>query len=409
MQEAGKTLRDSVAEVREAIDFCRFYANEALEKFSGTELLTSPTGESNELSMHGRGVFLCISPWNFPLAIFVGQVTAALVAGNTVIAKPADNTSLIAHRAIELMFEAGVPHGVINLLLAKGSLVSKILLPDNRVAGVAFTGSNPTARLINKTLADRDGPIVPFIAETGGQNCMIVDSSALLERVIDDVIVSAFSSAGQRCSALRVLYIQSDIADDFIELLKGAMAELKVGVPTAFSTDVGSVIDEAAKHELEAHIARMSTEAKLIANVHVDDEILAEHGHFVSPHAFEIKDILQLTNEVFGPVLHVIRYEYEALEKVIEAINGTGFGLTFGMHSRIESKVRQVSAKVRAGNHYVNRNMVGAVVGVQPFGGEGLSGTGPKAGGPHYLYRFATERVQTINTAAIGGDIELLG
>lgn len=408
MQEAGKTLHDSIAEIREAVDFCRYYANEAILKFSNAQLLSSPTGETNEISLHGRGVFLCISPWNFPLAIFMGQVGAALAAGNAVIAKPADTTSLIASRAVELMLEAGVPAGVVNLVIAKGQNVSKHLLPDDRLGGVAFTGSNATARIINRALAEREGPIIPLIAETGGQNCMIVDSSALLERVVDDVVDSAFSSAGQRCSALRVLYIQDDVADEFINLLKGAMAELKVGVPTSFSTDVGPVIDQTAKDKLDAHIARMTNESKLIGGIYPDDEVLAEHGLYVAPHAFEIESISQLTEEVFGPVLHVIRFKASEIDKVINEINSTGFGLTFGMHSRIDSKIVDISRKIRAGNHYINRNMIGAVVGVQPFGGEGLSGTGPKAGGPHYLYRFASERVETVNTAAIGGDVELL-
>ncbi len=408
MQEAGKTLHDAIAEIREAVDFCRYYANEAILKFSVAQRLSSPAGETNELSLHGRGVFLCISPWNFPLAIFTGQVTAALAAGNSVIAKPADTTSLVACRAVELMIQAGVPEGVVNVVLARGAEVSKQLLPDNRLSGVAFTGSNATARILNRALADREGPIIPLIAETGGQNCMIVDSSALLERVVDDVVDSAFSSAGQRCSALRVLYIQHDVADEFIELLQGAMQELKVGNPVNFSTDVGPVIDASAKGTLEAHIAKMTKAHKLIAVKHPDDEILLEHGLFVSPHAFEINSIADLSEEVFGPVLHIIRYKHSKLKNVIAEINSTGFGLTFGMHSRIDRKILDVSRKVRAGNHYINRNMIGAVVGVQPFGGEGLSGTGPKAGGPHYLYRFASERVETINTAAIGGDIELL-
>lgn len=408
MREAGKTVVDAIAEVREAADFARYYASEALDKTAYAHLLHNVAGESNELSLHGRGVFLCISPWNFPLAIFTGQVTAALAAGNCVIAKAADHTTLIAHRAVELMLEAGIPHGVVNLVVARGSEISEHLLTDDRLAGVAFTGSNETARTINMRLAERNGPIIPFIAETGGQNCMIIDSSALLERAVDDVVRSAFGSAGQRCSALRVCYVQEDIADDFCELLAGAMKELKVGGPEAFSTDIGPVIDAEAQNNLEVHCVKMQQEGKLIASAEVD-ELWQEQGSFVTPHAFEIEAISQLEGEVFGPILHVIRFKLDELGDVIDDINSTGFGLTFGMHSRVKSRVEYVTSRIKAGNHYINRNMIGAVVGQQPFGGEGLSGTGPKAGGPHYLLRFMNERVRTVNTTAIGGDVELLG
>lgn len=405
-REAGKTIHDAIDEIREAVDFCRYYANQGIEKFSAPMVMPGPTGESNEVSLSGRGVFLCISPWNFPLAIFLGQISAALMAGNTVIAKPAEQTSLIAGKAIELMFEAGLPKDAIHLLPGEGAFIGKRLVSDERIAGVAFTGSTETAKAINLNLASRFGAIVPLIAETGGQNAMIVDSTALPEQVVNDVVKSAFGSAGQRCSALRVLYIQEDIADRVLNLLKGAMAELSVGDPSLHATDIGPVIDARAREGLLEHIGRMKQEAKLLAETKLEEQ--TEKGFFVAPVAFEIDHISQLEKEQFGPILHVIRYKASQLDQVIEDINSTGYGLTLGIHSRNERTSSKIQSQVKAGNIYVNRNQIGAVVGVQPFGGQGLSGTGPKAGGPHYLLRFAAERTITINTTAVGGNATLL-
>ena len=404
-KEAGKTIHDAIDEVREAVDFCRYYAAQGVEKFGSPVVMAGPTGESNELRLTGRGVFLCISPWNFPLAIFLGQITAALAAGNTVIAKPAEQTSLIAARTVELMLEAGLPVGAIQLLPGDGH-IGQQLVSDLRIAGIAFTGSTETARIINKTIAEREGAIIPLIAETGGQNAMIVDSTALPEQVIKDVVLSAFGSAGQRCSALRVLYVQDDIADRIIHLLKGAMAELVIGDPSDHATDIGPVIDERARAGLQQHIDRMKSEARLLAECELPT--MAKEGYFIAPVVFEIDHINVLEREQFGPVLHVIRYKADQLNAVIEQINSTGYGLTLGIHSRNEKKSMFIQEAVNAGNAYINRNQTGAVVGVQPFGGQGLSGTGPKAGGPHYLYRFASERTLTINTTAVGGNATLL-
>lgn len=406
VREAGKTLPDGIAEVREAVDFCRYYAAQARKLFAQPETLPGPTGESNQLFLHGRGVFVCISPWNFPLAIFIGQVTAALVAGNAVIAKPAEQTNLIAYRAIQLLHEVGIPEAVLQLLPGNGATVGVALCNDPRVSGVAFTGSTETARAINRSLAARDAAIGTLIAETGGQNALIADSSALPEQLVKDVIVSSFGSAGQRCSCLRVLFVQEDIADKVINMLAGAMDELVVGDPGVLSTDVGPVIDDEAKKNLEKHIARMDKEAKLIKALPLHES--TQHGTFVAPRAYEITSLQQLKKEEFGPILHVIRYKASELDGVIDAINATGYGLTLGIHSRIDSTIQKISTRVKTGNCYVNRNMVGAVVGVQPFGGEGFSGTGPKAGGPHYLLRFATERTLTVNTTAAGGNASLL-
>jgi len=406
VREAGKTVPDSIAEVREAVDFCRYYANRCREDFGAPLSLPGPTGERNELSLHGRGVFVCISPWNFPLAIFTGQVTAALAAGNAVVAKPAEQTPLIAHHAVTLMQEAGVPAHILQLLPGDGETVGAPLVNNPLVGGVAFTGSTETARLIQKTLANKVGPIVPLIAETGGQNAMIVDSSALPEQVVSDTIASAFQSAGQRCSALRVLYLQSDIADKTIEMLTGAMAELTIGDPALLRTDVGPVIDAAALEMLEAHGARMTKESRLIYQCTLGDG--CANGTFFAPRAFEIEAIGQLEREVFGPVLHVIRFRAAELDAVIDDINATGYGLTVGLHSRIDSSIDYIHARLKVGNTYVNRNQIGAVVGVQPFGGEGLSGTGPKAGGPRYLHRFATERSLSVDTTAQGGNASLM-
>ncbi|MBB5014653.1 RHH-type proline utilization regulon transcriptional repressor/proline dehydrogenase/delta 1-pyrroline-5-carboxylate dehydrogenase [Rehaibacterium terrae] len=406
-REAGKTLPDGVAEVREAIDFLRYYALQARRLFGQPEKLPGPTGESNELRLHGRGVFVCISPWNFPLAIFIGQVAAALAAGNSVIAKPAEQTTLTGFHAVRLLHEAGVPEDVLQFLPGDGATVGAALTRDPRVAGVAFTGSTETARAINRALAARDAaPIGILIAETGGQNAMIADSSALPEQLVKDTMSSAFGSAGQRCSAARVLFVQSDIADKVIDMLAGAMDELSVGDPGLLSTDVGPVIDADALATLQAHAERMNREARLIREVPLADH--CAHGTFFAPRAYELKSLDQLEREVFGPVLHVIRYDAADLDRVIDQINATGYGLTLGIHSRIDDTVARIASRVKAGNCYVNRNMIGAVVGVQPFGGEGLSGTGPKAGGPHYLARFATERTLTINTTAAGGNASLL-
>ncbi|MDF9398603.1 bifunctional proline dehydrogenase/L-glutamate gamma-semialdehyde dehydrogenase PutA [Vibrio sp. 1180_3] len=383
-QEAGKTIHDSIDEVREAVDFCRYYAKQVaiLKPFE----VESFDGETRQVCREGRGVFVCISPWNFPLAIFLGQIAAALVAGNTVVAKPAEQTSLIAARAVELMLEAGFPTGVIQLLPGRGAEIGSALTSHPAIAGVAFTGSTATAQRINKTLAERDAAPVPFIAETGGQNAMIVDSTALPEQVVRDVIRSAFASAGQRCSALRVLFVQQDIADRIINLIQGAMNELSVGIPHLHSTDVGPVIDDKAKQKLLAHIEHMTQTQTKVAQFPLSEA--CNWGDFVPPTAFEISDISCLTEEQFGPILHIVRFKARELTDVVEQINQTGFGLTMGIHSRNETTYRWIEKHARVGNCYINRDQVGAVVGVQPFGGQGLSGTGPKAGGPHYLYRF---------------------
>jgi len=404
--EGGRCIPDAVAEVREAVDFCRYYSSLARSQFAVPQQLKGPTGESNVLTLHGRGVFVCISPWNFPLAIFTGQIVAALVTGNSVIAKPASQTVLVATEMVRLLHEAGVPENALQLLVGSGAEIGKILLTDTRVAGVAFTGSTETASLINRSLAQRGGAIGSLIAETGGQNAMIVDSSALPEQVVSDVMKSAFNSAGQRCSALRVLFLQKEIAPRVIELLKGAMQELHLGDPAYLATDVGPVIDKKAKQTLQEHIQALAKQGAMIYQVPVPDEL--GDGSFVGPCAFEIPSLSMLTQEVFGPVLHVIRYSASQLDDVIDAINATHYGLTLGIHSRIEEKADYIQRRAHVGNVYVNRNMIGASVGVQPFGGEGLSGTGPKAGGPHYLYRFCTERVLTTNCSAIGGNTRLL-
>ena len=403
MTEAKKTIADAVGEVREAQDFLRYYAARAREMFCVTTL-KGVTGENNKLHVSGRGVFVAISPWNFPLAIFTGQIAAALAAGNAVIAKPAEQTPRIARAVVALMHKEGLPQHVLQLALGDGG-VGAALTAHPLAAGVVFTGSTDTAKNINQLLAAKSGPIVPFIAETGGQNCMIVDSSALIEQVIDDIIASTFMSAGQRCSALRVLYVQKEIADELLAVLSGAMQELKLGDTKDIATDIGPVIDSEARKTLETHIERMSKEAKLIAKTPPADKF---EGDFVSPHAFEITSITQLTGEVFGPILHVLRFDMNAIDSIIADINATGYGLTFGIHSRISDRVEYITSRINAGNIYINRSMIGAVVGVQPFGGEGLSGTGPKAGGPYYLHRFVKERVVSTNTAAIGGNLELL-
>ena len=406
VREAGKTLPNALGEVREAADFLRYYAGRAQHEFDRAEVLPGPTGESNELSLHGRGVFACIAPWNFPLAIFTGQIAAALAAGNAVLAKPAEQTPLIATAATRLLLHAGVPGDVLHLLPGDGPRIGDALFRDARLAGVAFTGSTEAATTINLALAGRVGPIATLIAETGGQNVMIVDSTALPEQVARDAVISAFDSAGQRCSALRVLFVQDDVADRMIEIILGTMDELKLGDPMSLDTDIGPVIDEAARDALAAHAATMTSSARLLRKLELPKGF--ENGVFFAPHVFEIESIGQLKREVFGPILHVVRYSGDKLDKVCDAVNATGYGLTLGIHSRIEETATFVRARVHVGNVYVNRNQIGAVVGVQPFGGEGLSGTGPKAGGPHYLHRFALERTFTVNTSAAGGNAALL-
>ena len=406
VREAGKTLPDAISEVREAVDFCRYYAAQARTHFMDATRLQGPTGELNELSLHGRGVFACISPWNFPLAIFAGQVTAALAAGNCVVAKPAEPTPLIAARFIGLLHEAGVTTGAVHLVPAAGRMFGEIAFAHPALSGVAMTGSTATALTINRVLAARDGAIVPLIAETGGLNAMIVDSTALPEQVIDDVISSAFMSAGQRCSALRLLFLQEDIADTMLEMLAGAMEELVIGDPGDLQTDVGPVITSVAAEGLMQHVARMQSEARIIKACRLDDSHI--HGSFVAPHLIELKRAGQLTREEFGPILHVVRYRASEIKSVLADIRATHYGLTLGVQTRLESFWKDIFANTMIGNTYVNRNMIGAVVGVQPFGGTGLSGTGPKAGGPHYLPRFASERTLTVNTTATGGNAALL-
>ncbi|HME39813.1 MAG TPA: bifunctional proline dehydrogenase/L-glutamate gamma-semialdehyde dehydrogenase PutA [Steroidobacteraceae bacterium] len=406
VREAGKTIADAIAEVREAVDFCRYYAVRAREQFAHPERLEGPTGELNELSLHGRGVFACISPWNFPLAIFAGQVTAALAAGNAVVAKPAEPTPLIAARFVRLLHEAGVPPQALHLVPAPGRIFGEVAFAHEALAGVAMTGSTATAFTINRSLAARSGAIVPLIAETGGLNAMIVDSTALPEQVVDDVLSSAFMSAGQRCSALRLLFLQDDIADQVLDMIAGAMDELIIGDPADFNTDLGPVITAAAADGLAQHVARMRKEARIVKACVLSEAQM--HGSFFAPHLIELKSAAQLTREEFGPILHVVRYRSADIAEVLRAIRASQYGLTLGVQTRLESFWREVFEQTAIGNTYVNRNMIGAVVGVQPFGGTGLSGTGPKAGGPHYLSRFASERTLTVNTTATGGNAALL-
>lgn len=379
IKEAGKVAQDGIDEVREAVDFCRYYAQRAVAL------------EADE-RLEARGVVLCISPWNFPLAIFLGQVAAAIATGNTVIAKPAEQTSLIALRTLELMLSVGLPAGVVSVVIARGSQVGRVIIPDPRIQTVMFTGSTETGTVISQTLAERGGDQVPLIAETGGQNCMIVDSTALPEQVVDDVISSGFQSAGQRCSALRVLFLQEDIADQVITMLKGALAELHIGDPAQLSTDVGPVIDKKALDALNAHSDYMKTHGRLLYQCQISTDVAENEHFFFAPRLYEIADISLLKQEVFGPCVHVVRFKGGDIEQVIDSINGTGFGLTMGIHTRIEHRALELAKLSRAGNIYINRNMIGAIVGVQPFGGRGLSGTGPKAGGPNYLTRLVKEK-----------------
>lgn len=406
VREAGKCIPDAVSELREAIDFIRYYAAQVEQHFGDPRLLPGPTGEKNVLGMRGRGIFVCISPWNFPLAIFTGQVVAALAAGNAVLAKPAEQTPLVAHRAVELLLEAGVPPGVLAFIPGDGAEIGGGAVADERIAGVAFTGSTHTARLINRNLAAKDGPIATLIAETGGQNAMFVDSSALPEQVVLDTVYSAFNSAGQRCSALRLLCVQEDIAPRVIELLKGYMKELVIGDPADLATDVGPVIDADARDKLARHVSEFSKHSKIIYQCELPEAAAA--GTFLAPVALEIDSIERLKEEVFGPVLHVYRYRRKKLAEAVAAVNASGYGLTMGLHSRINRRASALTSMSGAGNIYINRNMIGAVVGVQPFGGRGLSGTGPKAGGPHYLPRFGSEYTVSNNVSAVGGNASLL-
>ena len=408
VREGGRTIKDALNEIREAVDFCRYYAAYALELFAQPVNLPGPTGETNTLGYYGRGVFVCISPWNFPIAIFTGQIAAALSAGNTVIAKPAERTALTAMACIRIFYHAGIPESVLHFLPGKGSEIGEPLIGDPRIAGVAFTGSTATAQWINQQLAGRP-VIVPLIAETGGQNVLIADSSAHKEQLVQDAVLSAFNSAGQRCSALRVLYAPHETADKVVELLIGAMQLLRIGSPANFDTDVGSVISQQAFRQLEMHVNTMREQGCKIfqQSLPVSTNQL-QTGHFFPPTLIELNDLQQLHEEVFGPVLHIIRYASSELDSVIDAVNTTGYGLTLGIHSRIQGTIKKICQRARVGNIYINRNMIGAVVGVQPFGGMGLSGTGPKAGGPDYLRRFAVEQTVTDNITAIGGNTGLL-
>ncbi|HWF64418.1 MAG TPA: L-glutamate gamma-semialdehyde dehydrogenase [Rhizomicrobium sp.] len=404
VREAGKTWSDAIGEVREAADFCRYYALLAERHFAQAETLKGPAGETNALELHGRGVFACISPWNFPLAIFTGQVAAALAAGNAVIAKPAEQTPLIAAEAVRLFHQAGLPHDILHLVPGRGETVGAALCSHALLAGIAFTGGTDTARAINRTLAAREGALLPFIAETGGLNAMFVDTTAQREQVIDDALLSAFGSAGQRCSALRLLFLPEETADGMIEGLKGAMDVRTVGDPADFATDVGPIIDAEAKAALDRHVIHLKTTAKILKEL----KPAVSAPLWFGPVMAEIRLDQLPDSEVFGPILHVIRYRAQDLEKTCRAVAEKGYGLTLGVHSRLASFAERVRALVPAGNIYVNRSIIGAVVGVQPFGGEGLSGTGPKAGGPYSLSRYAVERAISVNIAAQGGDPALL-
>lgn len=404
--EAGKSLADSISEIKEAIDFCRYYATHAVNKMNEPLKMPGPTGESNYLSLQGKGVFVCISPWNFPLAIYAGQIVAALVTGNTVIAKAAEQTSIIGYYVACLMHQAGVPQSVLQYVPGLGREIGNTLCQSNKTTGVVFTGSTATAQIINKNLACRDNAaIATLVAETGGQNCMIADSSALPEQLIKDIVASAFVSAGQRCSALRVLFIQEDIADNVLNMLAGAMDEMTISHPSNYACDVGSLIDKTALDKLNAHVEFMNKKGKLIKSLKVPPEL---KGYYFAPQAYEIDSISLLKEEIFGPFLHVIRFKAKELDEVIDEINNTGYGLTFGIHSRINNTIEHIANKIRVGNCYINRSTIGAVVGVHPFGGMGLSGTGPKAGGPSYLESFVTEKTITNNIAAVGGNADLL-
>lgn len=407
IREGGRTLKDARDEVREAVDFCRYYAMRGRRDFTDAgRALKSPTGETNQYFLKPRGIFVCISPWNFPIAIYTGQIVAALMAGNAVISKPAEQTSLIGFYITQLMHKAGIPPEVLTFMPGDGN-VGAALVSEADVSGVAFTGSTDVAQSINRTLAGKDGSITKFIAETGGQNAMIVDSSALTEQVVDDVIQSAFGSAGQRCSACRLLYLQEDIADKTIVMLQGAIQELKIGDPSLLSTDIGPLIDEESLMLVQQHKTRLGGFGRRIAEAPVDPE-QTRYAHYFAPVAYEIDDLQFLRGEIFGPVLHIIRYKADEIDNIIDEINAQEYGLTFGVHSRIQSFIDKVVSRIKVGNVYVNRGTIGAVVGVQPFGGRGLSGTGPKAGGPQYLHAFASEQIISTDTTAAGGNASLV-
>ncbi|MGE5147239.1 MAG: L-glutamate gamma-semialdehyde dehydrogenase, partial [Candidatus Eiseniibacteriota bacterium] len=402
-REAGKTLDDCVSEVREAADLCRYYAAEGRALFGAPLPLPGPTGETNALALRGRGAWIAIAPWNFPLAIFTGQIAAALMAGNAVVAKPAEQTPLVGAAAVRILHDAGVPAAALQLVTGDGRIGAQ-LVAHRQVAGVVFTGSTEVARTINRALAAKDGPIVPLIAETGGINAMIVDATALPEQVADDVVTSAFRSAGQRCSSLRLLCLQDEIADGVLAMIAGAAREMKVGDPRAIDTQIGPLIDRDSLDRIEGHVARARSKHTVLSAGTVE----ARAGYYLAPQIVELTSADELTQEIFGPVLHVVRYDAGDLAELLSAIDRKGYGLTLGIHSRITSRIETIVARMPTGNVYVNRNMIGAVVGTQPFGGCGLSGTGPKAGGPNYLRRFATEQVVTVNTAAAGGNASLL-
>ena len=403
--EASKTLSDALAEIRETIDFLRYYAAEARRVLKTGAPLDAVEGEENIFSLRGRGVFLCISPWNFPLAIFTGQIAAALVTGNTVVAKPAEQTPLIAFHMTQLLLKAGTPPYALQLLPGSGDTVGQRLVAEPKIAGVVFTGSSETARRINMTLSQRTNGIIPFIAETGGQNAMVMDSSALPEQALDDILLSSFGASGQRCSALRVLYVPEEIADTFLPILKEAAMQLNIGFPEDLDTDIGSVINPEAQEKIGSHIERYRK--RILFQLPIP-AIAQRKGCYVPPTCLQMHSILELENEIFGPVLHVIRYKWGEIDTVLKEINSTNYALTFGIHSRLESRIALLTDRIQAGNIYINRGMVGAVVGQQPFGGHGLSGTGYKAGGPNYLMRFVTETCTTTNTAAFGGNVQLL-
>ncbi len=406
VREAGKTVPDALGEVREAADALRYYASRARADFEGPVLLPGPAGERNELWLEGRGVFACISPWNFPLAIFTAQIGGALAAGNAVIAKPAEQTPLVAAEVVRILEASGVPGDVLAFLPGDGPSIGAALTMHPGLAGVVFTGSTETAWTIQKALTARGGALPVLVAETGGVNAMIVDSTALPEQVVLDVVQSAFLSAGQRCSALRILCLQEEIADRVLDMLAGHLSTLTIGDPGWIATDIGPVIDEDARERLARHRESILKAGRLVYEMPLPPE--TSPGTFFAPSIIEIGAVQDLPGEVFGPILHVVRFPGARLSELVRDINETGYGLTFGIHSRIDRRVRELFGESRCGNTYVNRNMVGAVIGVQPFGGQGLSGTGPKAGGPHYLNRFAVERVLTINTAAVGGNATLL-
>jgi RHH-type proline utilization regulon transcriptional repressor/proline dehydrogenase/delta 1-pyrroline-5-carboxylate dehydrogenase len=419
VKEAFKTWGDAVSEVREAVDFLRYYADEAerimqpismpqVHGVTATPFTYGVTGETNTLRLTARGVWVCISPWNFPLAIFAGQVAAALATGNTVLAKPAEQTPGVALAAVRLLHAAGVPVDALQLLHGPGETIGAALVAQPGVAGVVFTGSTQVAKIIQRALAAKDGAIVPLIAETGGINAMLVDSSALPEQVVDAVVMSAFRSAGQRCSALRLLCVHESIADGVIEMVQGAARELKAGDPSELSTDVGPVIDREAYDNIQRQIERLNREARVLVQPDATNAAVTPNmPNLIAPHAFEVKSIAEVKSEIFGPVLQIVRWSGDPSD-VVAQINALGYGLTMGIQTRIDSRANALAYAAHIGNVYINRNMIGAVVGVQPFGGEGLSGTGPKAGGPHYLYRFCAEQTVTVNTTAAGGNAALL-